>query len=114
MRQPSKWRTLGLRAARLGCAAMICVVVFVDRGWAEVYVGAMLGASVDNTFSDVESGQGQRFSDLDMDPSVVFGAKAGYFFERARWFGLETEIFTAGGQFKSQTVGGTGPAAPAP
>ena len=43
-------------------------------------------------------------SDRDLKSSIVVGAKAGYYFSSARWFGLETEIFHLTPHIKQQAT----------
>jgi len=48
-----------------------------------------------------------RVSDIDMEKaSPFYGAKAGFFFPKREWFGLETEAFTSQLNIKQQTVVG--------
>lgn len=79
---------------------------------AETYFGGMLGGTFQNTFTDVQDGQSDRYSDLKMKNSVVAGIKLGHYFSKAEWFGLETELFAIAPRLKSQTVPGTGPSCP--
>jgi opacity protein-like surface antigen len=79
---------------------------------AETYFGGMLGGAFPNKFSDVQDGQGARYSDLEMKNSVAAGIKLGHYFSNAEWLGLETELFAAAPKFKAQTVSGTGPGCP--
>ncbi|ALA56915.1 outer membrane protein [Nitrospira moscoviensis] len=43
-------------------------------------------------------------SDRELSSSLVLGIKAGYYFPRARWFGLETEVFHTTPHIKQQQV----------
>jgi hypothetical protein len=48
-----------------------------------------------------------RVADIDLEKgSPFFGAKAGYFFPKREWFGLETEAFTSQLNITQQTVVG--------
>ncbi|RMH32285.1 MAG: porin family protein [Nitrospirae bacterium] len=74
---------------------------------AELYVGAQVGGNFPSDFSDV-NGVGARsgvtLSDLDLDNSVVFGGKVGYFFPSIPWLGIESEVYTATPDLPSQTA----------
>jgi opacity protein-like surface antigen len=70
---------------------------------AEWYVGGFGGLSLPGTLSDVTvtknfgrfgATAAARSSDTALENNLVLGAKAGYFFEAHKWFGVETEVFT--------------------
>jgi opacity protein-like surface antigen len=72
----------------------------------------MLGGAFPNNFSDVQDGQGVRYSDLKMKDSVMAGVKLGHYFSKTEWLGIETELFAVSPKLKAQSVPGTGPGCP--
>lgn len=76
---------------------------------AEMYVAGQVGVTVPQRFSNVEvSGtgipNGSRYSNLDLQNSVMYGAKVGYFFDSMKWLGVETEVFNTTPHFKQQNA----------
>ena len=81
------------------------------RVQAETYVAGQLGWSFPNDVSHVEGTKhlaGFTVSDVALQNNLMYGAKLGHFFDRARWFGVETEIFNSTPHQKQQTVTITG------
>lgn len=97
--------------------AMIClftgclIAVARDAAQAESYVAGQLGLTVPSIgkgLTDVDlTGsfpEGSTLSDNALKSSLMFGAKLGHFFNRAPWFGLETEAFMTNPHIKQQPV----------
>ena len=79
---------------------------------AEIYVGGQIGLTVPQGFSSVEGSgpaSGVKGSDLELQNSVMYGAKAGYFLQNLRWLGAEVEVFNTTPHFKQQVFTATGP-----
>ncbi len=92
------------------CAAalLISIVLAVPNAYPEAYIGGQIGTHIaGNTLSNVEltdfSPTGSM-SDRELSRSVLGGAKVGYYFPRARWFGIETEFFYATPHIKQQST----------
>lgn len=80
---------------------------------AELYLGGQVGFSRPNDFSKVEFkgplAQGLTSTNLDLQNSLLYGAKLGYFFPgRVNWLGLETEAFHTMPNAKQQRASFTG------
>jgi opacity protein-like surface antigen len=77
---------------------------------AEWYVAGQTGVTLPSigkglTDVDIDSSgfpSGTTMSDRALKSSILYGAKIGYFFPRARWFGLETEAFNTTPHIKQQ------------
>ena len=81
------------------CAAALLVstVLAVPNAYPEAYIGGQIGTQLaGNSLTDVEltdfSPTGSM-SDRELSRSVLGGGKLGYYFPKARWFGIETEFF---------------------
>lgn len=93
-----------------------------------MYVAGQMGVSLPNSFSNVDNINLSSFggttnaksSDIDLKTSLMYGAKAGYYFDSLKWqnfnLGVETEVFNTTPHSKQQSVTltdgilGTGPA----
>jgi len=87
---------------------------------AEWYVAGQAGVTLPSigkglTDVDIDSSgvpSGTTMSDRALKSSILYGAKLGYFFPRAKWFGLETEVYNTTPHIKQQfttiTVPGAG------
>ncbi len=109
------WWTLGRqgvwRCLPASLAGIILMTV-VQSAHAEPYVAGQLGQQFSNSFGNVETTGGPanaRFSDLALDHSLLFGAKAGYFFSQVPNLGLEVEAFHAKPNIKSRASTFAGP-----
>lgn len=72
---------------------------------AEWYVGGYFGATIPNDFSQIQgvgASTGVTQSDLKLKRSGMFGAKVGYFFNRMKWLGIETEAYTTNPHVQQQ------------
>lgn len=89
---------------------------------AEWYVAGQGGVTLPSigkglTDVDIDSSgfpSGTTMSDRALKSSILYGAKLGYFFPRAKWLGLETEVYNTTPHIKQQfttvTVPGAGSA----
>lgn len=103
-------RTSALLSAILLAAVIATALLFSSTAEAEWYVAGQVGAtlpSLGGGLTNIDVGspflQGTTHSDLDLQNSVLYGGKIGYYFRSARWFGLETEIFNTTPNIKQQT-----------
>ena len=83
---------------RLSMMSLVLLLCLCMPSWAlaELYLGAFGGHTFPNDYSDQKTTLGGVTSypaDSPNGSSYVVGGKVGYFFERARWLGLETEAF---------------------
>ncbi|MDF0672723.1 MAG: hypothetical protein P0120_00055 [Nitrospira sp.] len=85
--------------------AMFVLVPFSRPVQAEWYVAGQVGPNLPADFSSVRlSGGGTTVavSDLDLQTSVAYGGKVGYYFASVKWLGIETEVFNATPHIKQQ------------
>ena len=94
--------------------AMLCCCTATV--YAEWYVGGYGGISNPGAFTNVTMSDpalaggviNARMNDLELKGGLMGGVKGGYFFEDRPWLGIETDVFTASPDVKTQTVvGGT-------
>jgi len=104
-------------------AVLTPFVLFAPHAYAESYVGGQLGATfpldglsngdLTSTSAPFQSGpisgtvnfpNGSTISDQSLKTSFMFGGKIGHYFSRARWFGLEAEIFYSTPHIKQQDI----------
>lgn len=86
---------------------MLALLLFSRPVDAEMYVGGQVGANVPADLSDVEWGLGGATAsgnDLSLQTSFVYGAKLGYYFDKLKWLGIETEVFNATPHLNQQNV----------
>lgn len=77
---------------------------------AEWYVAGQAGVTLPSigkglTDVDIDSSgfpAGTTMSDRALKSSILYGGKLGYFFRRAKWFGLETELYNTTPHIKQQ------------
>lgn len=79
---------------------LIALVLNVSHAYSETYIAGQLGLALPVggglTSVDVDSSfflSGTTHSDLELSSSFMFGGKVGHYFDSARWFGLEAEVF---------------------
>lgn len=96
---------LGVSSVVVG---MFCLTLPLQ---AEMYVAGQVGANMPRDLSNVElSGFGTTLglSDLSLQNSLMYGAKAGYYFDSLKWqnfnLGVETEVFNSTPHIKQQEV----------
>ena len=96
--------------------SVVLSILLTTTAHAEWYVGAYggitnPGAFSNTTLSSPTLGSGvtnARINDLELKSSLVGGVKAGYFFDKRPWLGLETDLYTLKPDVKQQTIfGGT-------
>ena len=87
---------LGLCSITVG---MFCLALPIQ---AEVYVAGQVGAHLPQSVSNVQWSAGGNTvggNDLSLQNSLMYGAKAGYYFDSLKWegfnLGVETEVFNA-------------------
>jgi opacity protein-like surface antigen len=87
---------------------MLCLTLPVQ---AEMYVAGQLGVNIPQDASNVELSAGGGsigLSNLALQNSLMYGAKAGYYFDSLKWqnfnLGLETEVFNSTPHIKQQEV----------
>lgn len=79
-------------------------------GQAETYVAGQVGVTLPQDASNVElsnsAAPGVTFSlsDLELQTSVMYGAKLGHYFNSMKWLGVETEVFNTTPHVKQQSV----------
>ena len=86
---------------------LISVPVATQAEW---YVAGQAGATLPSigkglTDVDIDSSgfpSGTTMSDRALKSSLLYGGKLGYFFPRAKWFGLETEVYNTTPHIKQQ------------
>ena len=91
-------------------------VFLTTNAQAEWYVGAYGGIATPGAFSNATLSSptlgggvtNARINDLELKSSLVGGVKAGYFFDKRPWLGLDTDLYTLKPDVKQQTIfGGT-------
>jgi opacity protein-like surface antigen len=87
---------------------VISVSVSVRSAYAETYIGGQVGTGIANMkFTEVQltdfSPPGSM-SDRSLASSGLAGVKLGYYFPRAKWFGVETEAYYMTPHIKQQTT----------
>ena len=101
--------TLGVCSVAMG---ILCLTLPVQ---AEMYVAGQVGANVPQDLSNVEYSAGGVTvggNNLALQNSLMYGAKAGYYFDSLKWqnfnLGVETEVFNSTPHIKQQnyTIGG--------
>lgn len=107
----SRGHLLSIAYAFVGALAFSSLFQTTDT-WAEFYVAGQLGPQISNNFGNVSATGGPAgvgFSDLDLKNSLVFGAKAGYFFPQVPNLGLEVSASHATPSIKAQPSVVSGP-----
>ena len=88
----------------LAAALWICTCPSVR---AESYVAGQFGVTFPNSLGNVnittDGLGGIKLNNLDLANSFMGGAKVGHFFSRARWLGVETELFMTTPNVKQQS-----------
>ena len=102
------------RRLLLGSSILLgCLMLIETPAYPEGYIGGQFGVSIPGSLSNIDvtsaGTSGVTFSDFDLKNSLLFGAKAGYFSQSVRWFGVEAEVFHTTPHVKQQDVIVTGP-----
>jgi len=94
-------------------ALLVPIVLFAPQAYAETYVAGQFGVTFPQSLSNVKLTQdgfgGLSSSDLSLQSSLMGGIKLGHFFSRARWLGIETELFYTTPHIKDQSATISGP-----
>ena len=92
-------------------ALLVPIVLFSPQAYAETYVAGQFGValpSIGEGLTNVDlTGvfpAGSNMSDRALKTSVLYGAKLGYFFPQAKWFGIEAEVFNTTPHIKGQST----------
>ena len=92
-------------------ALLVPIVLFAPQAYAETYVAGQFGValpSIGEGLTNVDlTGvfpAGSNMSDRALKTSVLYGAKLGYFFPQAKWFGIEAEVFNTTPHIKGQST----------
>jgi hypothetical protein len=120
-----RWTVVSLKMSRMVLFSVLCsLMVFVASraAQAESYVAGMVGLTIPHDLSSLEvdddrgfgggpiPARGTKISDQDLTQSMMYGAKAGHYFETMRALGVELEAYTTTPHNKQQSVTATGPA----
>jgi len=93
---------------RVVIAALVSFLTATPYAYPEAYVGGQLGTTImGNKLKSVELTEFSppgSMSDRELANSAMFGVKVGYYFPRARWFGLETELYQTNPHIKQQNT----------
>ena len=94
-----------------------CALAFVAPAYAEMYIAGHAGVTMPrDTTQGTLQGTGDPFlagqplsaptslSDLDLQTSIVYGGKIGYYFQKAKALGVEVEGFNTTPNIKQQTA----------
>lgn len=89
-------------------AGLLSLLIAAPSAYPEAYIGGQIGTTLaGNTLKSVSltdfSPEGSM-SDRDLAKSALFGLKVGYYFPRARWFGIETEFYQTNPHIKQQNT----------
>ena len=110
-------------------ALLTPIMLFAPHVYAETYVAGQMGltmpsigsglSNTDFTTTTLQTStgplnipSGTTLSDESLKSSLLLGAKLGHFFSRARWLGIETEIFHTTPHIKEQNIVITIPSTP--
>ncbi|HWF59568.1 MAG TPA: hypothetical protein VN666_04580 [Nitrospira sp.] len=94
--QHASWPSWGIRAVVLTISS---VILAVPNAYPEAYIAGQLGAarpSIGGGLTDAKFNATSppfEMPDQPLKSSFLYGAKAGYYFSRVSWFGLETEVY---------------------
>lgn len=98
---------------------MVPIVLFAPQAYAESYVAGQIGATfpgnglsngdLTSTSAPLPTGtlnipDGTTVSDQSLKTSFMFGGKIGHYFSRARWIGIEAEVFYSNPHIKQQNI----------
>ncbi|MBH0204791.1 MAG: outer membrane beta-barrel protein [Nitrospira sp.] len=112
-----------IRWFEISVVVVACVAAAnVPRSYAETYIAGQFGVTLPSiagnglsggeltstgaTFSTgtVNLPSGSTVSDQSLKESFMFGGKIGHYFSRARWFGIEAEVFYSQPHLKQQDI----------
>ncbi len=112
-------RPCGIRLALLA-AVLLCVGhLSGPAAYGESYIGGQFGLtlpSIGKGFTDTDlTGSfvsGSTLSDQALKTSMLYGVKAGHYFKRLPWLGIEAEIYNTTPHIKQQSLTFSGPSGP--
>jgi opacity protein-like surface antigen len=106
-------------------ALLTPIVLFAPQAYAESYVAGQFGATMPSVGKGLSDGDltstsapfqngsvsgtvnfpsGSTVSDQSLTTSFMLGGKIGHYFSKARWFGVEAEIFYSTPHIKQQNI----------
>ncbi|HEV8328189.1 MAG TPA: outer membrane beta-barrel protein [Nitrospiraceae bacterium] len=106
-------------------ALLVPIVLFTPQAYAESYVAGQFGVTLPSIGKGLSDGDltstsalfqsgstsgtvnfpsGSTVSDQSLTSSLMLGGKIGHYFSKARWFGLEAEIFYSTPHIKQQDI----------
>jgi opacity protein-like surface antigen len=104
--------SISVRLAGLVLFLILCGVLLLPaHSTAEMYVAGMVGYTAPNDLTNVEGNgvnSGISLSDLEMQSSVAYGGKIGYYFPQLNWLGIETELYNTTPHVKQQSPTASG------
>lgn len=99
------------RGLRWTCRSAVVIAVvstlalFSTASWAEFYFGGAVGGNFPFGLNDVKlKSVNNQPVDIQLEDSLAYGGKAGYFFSSVDWLGVEVEAFNSNPNFKPTTV----------
>lgn len=101
---------LMLHRNSLSIMGAVLLAAFALPAWGEMYVAGQVGFTSPRNASQVDLTVDQTvqapssLSDLDLQHSIMYGGKLGYYFHSIRSLGIETEAFTTTPHLKQQIV----------
>ena len=85
--------------------AVVALMLSPALSRAEFYFGGAIGGNFPLDFSDVElNAINNPPVDLQLENSLAYGGKAGYFFPSLKWLGIELEAFNTNPNIKPQVI----------
>jgi opacity protein-like surface antigen len=106
----NRTRAAGRCIAIAVLTVLISATLQVSKAYPEAYIAGQFGMTLPSVGKGLSDGEFTEFaprgtiSDRDLKSSLIIGVKAGYYFPRARWFGLEMELFHTTPHIKQQEV----------
>ncbi|GKS58587.1 hypothetical protein YTPLAS18_21140 [Nitrospira sp.] len=86
-------------------AVVSTLALFSTASWAEFYFGGAVGGNFPFGLNDVKlKSVNNQPVDIQLEDSLAYGGKAGYFFSSVDWLGVEVEAFNSNPNFKPTTV----------
>jgi opacity protein-like surface antigen len=94
-----------------GAVMILLSSIVPTLSFAEMYIAGMAGYTMPNDLTNIEGNgvnSGISISDLEMQSSVAYGGKIGYYFPQLNWLGVETELYNTTPHVKQQSVTASG------
>ncbi|MBH0197125.1 MAG: porin family protein [Nitrospira sp.] len=86
---------------------MLCLAFSGGPADAEMYSAAEMGVALPNSFSSIEGtgrNTGTTISNLNLENSMMYGLKFGYYLDSIKWLGFEAELFNSKPNIKQQSA----------